>query len=120
LGARLDLLNQLLEAPPGAGQCDYLGLALGRGPPQVLLWSLSNRRFIGSLDAGGLWIPAIAIDDADQQLWVAGSDGRLLSYDLSRGGMTQLACGKANRELDAEEWRNLRPNDAYKGSCNTQ
>lgn len=119
-----DLAPLTTRLPGGSATALAIGrttdlLAVGDHDGQVLLWSLSDRRFIGTLPAGGLWIPAIALDDARSVLWVAGSDGRLRSWDLTGSRAIELACRKTNRNLAASEWASLRPDDAYSQLCRT-
>lgn len=120
-----DLAALITRLPGGAATALAVGrntdlLAVGDQDGQVLLWSASNKKFVSSLPAGGLWIPALVFDDAQRTLWVAGSDGRLLSWNLDGKEAVILACRKANRSLAAGEWASLRPDDAYMPLCSAE
>lgn len=92
-------------------------VAAGDHDGRILLWSLTDFRFVGTLQAGTSVVSALAIDTPGKRMVSYSADGSILSWDLDMSRWLQMACEKANRTLRQEEWQELLPDDRYAPAC---
>jgi hypothetical protein len=70
----------------------------------VILWDLQTQRPIGTpLHGHTSTVSGIAFDPVSGHLITGDWDGRVLQWDLSPEWLTQLACGRAARQLSVAE-----------------
>ncbi|MGE7471985.1 toll/interleukin-1 receptor domain-containing protein [Bosea sp. NPDC003192] len=92
-------------------------LAAGDHDGRVLIWSLTDFRFLGALPAGSSVASALAVDTPGKRMVTYSADGSLLSWDLDVSQWLRMACEKANRTLRQEEWQELLPDEPYVPAC---
>jgi WD40 repeat protein len=92
-------------------------LAVGGQDGNILLWSLTDFRFVTTLKAGVSVVLALAIDEPAKRMISYSADGSMLSWDLDTTHWLRLACKKANRTLSEDEWQDLLPDDRYAPAC---
>ena len=92
------------------------GLAIGDQNGEVLRWS-PEARYSGRLSAGMFYISAVLVDDSNRRLLTASGDGFVRSWPLDTTRWIAMACAKANRAWEPQEWRELLPDDPYIASC---
>jgi hypothetical protein len=81
-----------------------------------MLWDVSARRSLGILPGRFGWISARFMPDG-RRLFVLRETGAAERWEVSPDAWSRQACRVAGRELTADEWKELVPDQGYRPGC---
>jgi WD40 repeat protein len=84
----------------------------------VVLWDLPTAKPIGPPLASEIGLNSnVAFRPDGQQFALGADDGSVILWDVSQASWQSLACGRANRNLTEEEWRQFFGDEPYRLTC---
>ncbi len=78
-------------------------------------WEGKTGAYLGTVAVTWAGSPAFSADD--KQLFLAGDDGSVLTWNLDPHTWTTTACRLAGRALTEQEWHTYLPNRAFRPTC---